>query len=77
MIQWICSRRGGRLSRNHDSTGNTKIRQGDESMSNAESRTITPRLSVIDRFLTLWIFIAMGIGESLGYFVPKVGHQIN
>ena len=46
-------------------------------MSNAESRTITPRLSVIDRFLTLWIFIAMGIGVSLGYFVPKVGHQIN
>jgi len=46
-------------------------------MSNAESRTITPRLSVIDRFLTLWIFIAMGIGVSLGYFVPRVGQQIN
>ena len=34
-------------------------------------------LSFIDRFLTLWIFIAMGLGVSLGYFVPRVGHQIN
>ena len=46
-------------------------------MSNAESRAVTPKLSIIDRFLTLWIFIAMGFGVSLGYFVPRVGHQIN
>ena len=46
-------------------------------MANAESRAVTHWLSIIDRFLTLWIFIAMGFGVSLGYFVPRVGHQIN
>ena len=35
------------------------------------------KLSFIDKNLTLWIFIAMGIGVGLGYFVPNISEVIN
>jgi arsenite transporter len=41
------------------------------------SKTSGARLSFIDRFLTLWIFLAMGLGVGLGYFVPKTADVIN
>jgi arsenite transporter len=34
-------------------------------------------LSFLDRFLTLWIFLAMGIGVGLGYFIPRTADFIN
>ena len=37
----------------------------------------TRRLSFLDRFLTLWIFLAMGIGVVLGYMYPGVETTIN
>ena len=43
--------------------------------------TMTPaprkRLSFLDRYLTLWIFLAMAVGISLGYFLPGVEAFIN
>jgi ACR3 family arsenite transporter len=35
------------------------------------------KLGFLDRYLTLWIFIAMAIGVSIGYFVPSSSDFIN
>ena len=35
------------------------------------------KLSFLDRYLTLWIFIAMAIGVSIGYFIPSSSGFIN
>ncbi|AOR26491.1 arsenic resistance protein ArsB [Formosa sp. Hel3_A1_48] len=35
------------------------------------------KLSFLDKNLTLWIFMAMGIGVSLGYFIPNAPEIIN
>src|SRR5688500_16935232 len=35
------------------------------------------RLGFLDRYLTLWIFLAMGLGVGIGYFIPSSSTFIN
>ncbi|GAB3023496.1 ACR3 family arsenite efflux transporter [Niabella terrae] len=35
------------------------------------------KLSFLDRYLTLWIFLAMALGVSMGYFIPSSASFIN
>ena len=35
------------------------------------------RLSFLDRYLTLWIILAMVVGVALGYFIPQTADFIN
>jgi len=41
-----------------------------------QSDTSISKLSFLDRFLTLWIFLAMGLGVGLGYYIPSVADFI-
>lgn len=53
---------------------NSKLRPEDIACESAKERK---KLSFLDRYLTLWIFLAMGLGVSLGYFLPESSGFIN
>lgn len=36
-----------------------------------------PKLKFLDRYLTLWIFLAMAFGVGLGYFFPNISNITN
>jgi len=46
-------------------------------MTNIDQKTVLRKLPMLDRFLTLWIFLAIGCGVGLGYFLPQVTNFIN
>ncbi len=45
-------------------------------MNDIEPRGVIRHLSTLDRFLTLWIFLAMGFGVGLGFYFPQVADFI-
>jgi len=47
------------------------------SVNNCAPAAKRKKLSFLDRYLTLWIFIAMGAGIAIGYFIPSSSGFIN
>jgi ACR3 family arsenite transporter len=50
---------------------------GSSPMSGDPTRGVLASLSLLDRLLPVWIFVAMAAGVVLGYTIPRIGHLIN
>ena len=42
-----------------------------------QTQSITKQLSFLDRYLTLWIFLAMAVGVAVGFLFPQGVQQFN
>ena len=49
----------------------------DSSPARTGAVSVVKQLSTLDRFLPLWIFVAMALGIGLGYFVPGIKGVFN
>ncbi len=54
-----------------------RIRSGDEAGVGPMAEGISRKLSLLDRWLTFWIFLAMAAGVALGTFAPGIEGCIN
>ena len=43
----------------------------------APTQGVAKRLSTLDRYLTLWIFLAMAVGVGIGFLSPQVVQRLN
>jgi arsenite transporter len=46
-------------------------------VTNAPAQNLSKKLSFLDRYLTLWIFLAMAVGVGIGYLFPETVKELN
>jgi arsenite transporter len=49
----------------------------DVAVTKTPEQSLTKKLSFLDRFLTLWIFLAMAVGVGIGFLFPQGVKQFN